>query len=143
LDDNMDTNRAWESIWGNIKISATDSLGQYKHKSFVWWRMCRLVQQQKQPKLLCGNWTQAILMLLNNIMSKTCTDFRNKGKDFWEVNWINLKLTVKIRISETGEGPSINWTRVICWQTPTVFGISRGTIFLSCWMYMGVNNMQT
>ena len=39
------------------------------------------------------------------------------------------KLTVKTRISETGKGPSINWTRVICWQTPTVFWMCRGPFF--------------
>jgi hypothetical protein len=47
LDDNMDTNRACENIWGNIKISAKESLGQHKHTSFVWWRMCKSVQQWK------------------------------------------------------------------------------------------------
>jgi hypothetical protein len=31
LDDNMHTNRACKNIWGNIKISAKESLGQYKH----------------------------------------------------------------------------------------------------------------
>ena len=129
LDDNMDTNRAYENIWGNFKISAKESLGQYKHKSAVWWRMCKFVQQRKQPVLLCGNRTQDILMLINNVKNDLSTDFRNKGKNFWEVNLINLKLTVKTWISETGKGPSINRTRVICWQTPTVFWMSRGPFF--------------
>jgi len=48
LDDNMGINRACRNIWGNIKISAKESLGQYKHKSFVRWRMCKFVQW-KQP----------------------------------------------------------------------------------------------
>jgi len=92
--------------------------------------MCKFVQQQKQPILLCGNRTQALLRLIDNVRNDLSTDFRNKGKNFWEVNLINLKLTIKTRISETGKGPSINWTRVICWRTPTVFWMSRGPFFL-------------
>jgi hypothetical protein len=69
--------------------------------------MCKFVQQWKQPILLCGNRTQAILRLIDNVRNDLSRDFRNKGKNFWEVNLINLKLTVKTRISETGKGPSI------------------------------------
>jgi hypothetical protein len=91
LNDNVGTNRACENIWGNIKMSAKESLGQYKHKIFVWRRMCKCVQQQKQPIMLCGNRTQAILMLMNNVRNDLSTDFRNKGKNFWEVNLIHWK----------------------------------------------------
>jgi hypothetical protein len=40
LDDDVGTKRAWETVRGNIKISAIDSLGYYKFKQDKPW-LCK------------------------------------------------------------------------------------------------------
>jgi hypothetical protein len=54
LDDEVDINRAWETITENIKISAKQSLGYYELKEHRTWfdKGCsELLDQRKQAKL--------------------------------------------------------------------------------------------
>jgi hypothetical protein len=54
LDNDVDINRAWETIRENIKISAKVSLGYYelkKHKPWVDKGCSELLDQRKQAKL--------------------------------------------------------------------------------------------
>jgi hypothetical protein len=53
-DDDVDINRAWETITQNIKISATRDLGYYKLKQHKPWfdeGYSKLLNQGKQAKL--------------------------------------------------------------------------------------------
>jgi hypothetical protein len=54
LDTEVDINRAWKTIWENIKISAKGSLGYYelnKHKTWFDERCSKLLYQKKRTKL--------------------------------------------------------------------------------------------
>jgi hypothetical protein len=54
LNDNVDVNRAWENIRGNIKTSAKDSLDHYKlkwHKFWFYEECSKLLGRRKQAKL--------------------------------------------------------------------------------------------
>jgi hypothetical protein len=53
LKDEMQINRAWETITENIKISAEEGLGHYelKHKPWFDEECSQLLQQRKQAKL--------------------------------------------------------------------------------------------
>jgi hypothetical protein len=54
LDDDMDINRAWETIRGNIKISAEENLGYYKLKQQTSWfdeGCSKLMDRRKQTNL--------------------------------------------------------------------------------------------
>jgi hypothetical protein len=53
LDDDLDIDRAWETIRGNIKISVNESLGYYelkKHKTWFDEGYSKLLDQRKQDK---------------------------------------------------------------------------------------------
>jgi hypothetical protein len=54
LDDEVDINRAWETIRENIRISAKESLGYYQLKKLKPWfdeGRSKLLVQRKQAKL--------------------------------------------------------------------------------------------
>jgi len=87
---------------------------------------------------------------LNNVRPEASTHFRNK-KNIWKLKLINLKLTVRSKISENCIGASmilrrvtslelIQWRmRTVIWlQTLTVFVLGGGTNSLSRSMYMGL-----
>jgi hypothetical protein len=54
LDDDMDISIAWETVRGNMKISAKNSLGYYKLKQHKPWfdeRRSKLIDQRLRAKL--------------------------------------------------------------------------------------------
>jgi hypothetical protein len=82
LDDDVDINRAWETIRENIKISAKANLGYYKLKKHKPWfdEGCpELLDQRKQDKL---QWLQDPSQIngdnFNNVRREGSRHFRNK-----------------------------------------------------------------
>jgi len=85
-DDDMDISRAWEGIGGNIKSSATDSLGYYELKQHKPWfdeECSKLLDQRKQAKLQwLKNSGQTKGDILNNVRRDTNRVFRNKKREY-------------------------------------------------------------
>jgi 5-methylcytosine-specific restriction endonuclease McrBC GTP-binding regulatory subunit McrB len=86
VDDEVDSNRAWETIRENIKISAKASLGYYelkKHKPWFDEGCSKLLDQRKQTKL---QWLQDTSKIngdnLNNIRREAGRHFRNKKREY-------------------------------------------------------------
>jgi hypothetical protein len=84
-DDDVDINRAWETIRDNIKISARRSLGYYELKNKPWFNKgCSiLLEQRKQDKL---QWLQDPSEIngnnLNNIRHDASRHFRNREREY-------------------------------------------------------------
>jgi hypothetical protein len=88
FDDDVDINRTWETIRGNIKISPKESLGYYelkKHKSWFDEGCLKLLDQRKQAKL---QWLQDPSQIngdnFNNIRHEASRHFRNKKRGISE-----------------------------------------------------------
>jgi 50S ribosomal subunit-associated GTPase HflX len=86
LDDEVDINRAWETMRENIKISAKERLGYYTLKQHNPWfnEGCSgLLAQRKQAKL---QWLQDPSKIngdnLNNIRHEAGRNFRNKKREY-------------------------------------------------------------
>jgi hypothetical protein len=86
VDDDLDINRAWETIKENIKISAKVSLGYYelkKHKPWFDEGCSELLDQRKQAKL---QWLQDPSEInednLNNVRREANRHFRNKKREY-------------------------------------------------------------
>jgi hypothetical protein len=86
FDAEMDINRAWETISGNMKISAKESLGYYELKKHTPWfniGCSKLLDQRIQAKLL---WLQNPSKInggnLNNIRHEASRHFRNKKRQY-------------------------------------------------------------
>jgi hypothetical protein len=86
LDIEVDNNRAWETIWENIRISAKESLGYYqlrKNKPWFVEGCSELLDQRKRVKL---QWLQDPSEIngdnLNNIRRETNRHFRNKKRKY-------------------------------------------------------------
>jgi hypothetical protein len=82
LDTEVDVNKPWETIRGNITISAKESLGYYepkKNKPRFHEGRSGLLDQREQAKL---QWLQNPIKIngnnLNNIRRETSRHFRNK-----------------------------------------------------------------
>jgi hypothetical protein len=77
LDDNVDINRAWETIRENRKISAKESIGLCELQSYKPWfdeECLKLVDRRKQAKL---QWLQD-----PSVVNKD--NLRNVRRDAWE-----------------------------------------------------------
>jgi hypothetical protein len=81
----VDINRAWETIRGNIKISAKESLGCYelkKHNQLFDEGCSELLDQRKQAKL---HWLKDPSEIsgdnLNNIRREASRHFKKKGRN--------------------------------------------------------------
>jgi hypothetical protein len=88
FDDNVDMNRAWESIRENIKISAKESLGYYKlQKNKAWFddECSKLIDRRKQAKL---QWLQNPSQVngdkMDNVRREASRTFRTKKKEISE-----------------------------------------------------------
>jgi hypothetical protein len=86
VDDDVDINRAWETIRKNIKISAKASLGYYdlkKHKPWFDDECSKLLEQRKQAKL---KWLEHPGKIngdnFNNIRREASRHFRNKRREY-------------------------------------------------------------
>jgi hypothetical protein len=86
LDDDVDINRAWETIRENINISAKASLGYHelkKHKPGFDKGCSKLLDQRKQAKL---QWLQDPSEInggnLNNIRREASSHFRDKKREY-------------------------------------------------------------
>jgi hypothetical protein len=83
--DEVDISKAWESIRGNIKASATENVGYCELKQHNLWfdKECsQLLDQKKQVKL---QWLQAPSQTnggKNNIKCETSRAFRNKKREY-------------------------------------------------------------
>jgi hypothetical protein len=86
LDDEMDINRAWETIRENIKNSAQASLGYYELKTHKPWfdEGCpKLLDQRKQAKLHTLQYSRQINGdNLNNIRREASRHCRNKKREY-------------------------------------------------------------
>jgi hypothetical protein len=86
LDTEVDVNKAWETIWENIKIPAKENLGHYELKKYKprFSEECSgLFDLRKQVKL---QWLQDPSKIngdnLNNTRRETSRHFRNKKTIF-------------------------------------------------------------
>jgi hypothetical protein len=75
LDNDVDINRAWETIRQNIKITVKESLGFYELREHNLWfdeKCSKILDQRKQVKL---KWLQNPIQVneanLNNVRSET------------------------------------------------------------------------
>jgi methionyl-tRNA synthetase len=111
-----DINRAWENIKENIKISAKESLGLYERKQHKPWfdeECSTFLDQRKQAKMQClQNPNQINVDNLDNVRREAKIHFRNKKKEYLKLKLMNLKQTVRTRISETCLGASMTLGRV-------------------------------
>jgi hypothetical protein len=86
LDTEVDTNKAWETIKGNIKISTKESLDYYelkKHKTWFDGGCSELLDHRKQAKLL---WIHDPSKIngdnLNSVRHEARRHFRNKKREY-------------------------------------------------------------
>jgi hypothetical protein len=86
LDNEVDINRAWETIRENIKISANENLGYYELKKCKSWfneGCSELLNQRKQAKL---KWLQDPSKInmghLNTVRGEARRHFRNKMREY-------------------------------------------------------------
>ena len=86
LHDSKDTNKAWENIKENIKISAKDNLCLYEWKQHKPWsddKHSSLLDQRKQAKM---QWLRDPNLSnagnLNNVRCEARRHFRNKKKEY-------------------------------------------------------------
>jgi hypothetical protein len=86
LDSEVDINSAWETIRGNIKISARESLGYFelnKHKPWFEDGCSKLLDQRKQAKL---QWLQDPSQIngdnLNYVRREASRHFKNKKRKY-------------------------------------------------------------
>jgi hypothetical protein len=111
-----DINRAWESIKESIKISAKESLWLYERKQHKPWfdgECSKCLDQRKQAKMQwLQNPNQSNVENLNNVRREAIRHFRNKKKEYLKLKLMNLKQTVRTRISETCIGTSMTLRRV-------------------------------
>jgi hypothetical protein len=82
LDDNVEINKAWESIRENIRISAKESIWLCELKTYTPWfeeQCLKLVDRRKQAKL---QWLQVPSVVnednLRNVSREASRQFRNK-----------------------------------------------------------------
>jgi hypothetical protein len=103
-----DINRAWENIKERIKISAKESLGLYERKQHKPWfdeECSKFLDQRKQAKMQwLQNPNQSNAGNLSIVRREASRDFRNKNKGYLKVKLMNLKQTVRTRISDTCMG---------------------------------------
>jgi hypothetical protein len=82
FDDNLDTNRAWENIRENIKISAKESLGHYElqqHKPWFDDECSKLIDRRKPIKLQwLQNPSQENGNIMDNVRREVSRTFRTK-----------------------------------------------------------------
>jgi hypothetical protein len=86
MDRGVEINSAWETIRGNIQISARESLGYFELKMHKPWfdeGCSKLLDQRKQAKL---QWLQDPCEIngdnLNNVRCEASRYFRNKKKEY-------------------------------------------------------------
>jgi ubiquitin len=88
FDDNVGTNRTWENIRENIKISAKESLGHYElqqHKPWFDDECSKLIDRRKQAKL---QWLQNQSQMsgdnMDSVRCEASRTFRTKKKGISE-----------------------------------------------------------
>jgi hypothetical protein len=85
FDDNVDTNRAWENIRENIKISARESLGHYKLQQHKPWfhDECSKIDRGKQAKL---QWLQNPSQVngdnMHSVRCEASRTFKTKKREY-------------------------------------------------------------
>jgi hypothetical protein len=99
LDDNGDINRAWEAIRENITVSAKESIGLCKSKSYKPWfneECLKLVDRRKQAKL---QWLQDPSVVnednLRNVRRDASRYFRNKKREYLKDKITDIELNSK------------------------------------------------
>ena len=105
LNDSEYINRAWENIKKNITVSARDSLGRCEWKQHNPWfneQFLRFLPQRKQALIQwLQNRNRSNVDNRNSVRREAGRHFRNKKKEYLKLKFINLKLIVSPRISET------------------------------------------
>jgi hypothetical protein len=108
-------NRAWQNIKENIKISAQESLGLHErkqHKPLFDAECAEFLDKRNQAKIRwLQNPNQNNGDNLHNVIREASRCFRNKKKEYLKVKLMNLKQTVRTRISETCIGVSMSLRR--------------------------------
>jgi len=101
LSDGEDINRPWENIKGNVKTSATGSLGLQELKQHKPWfdKECLgFLDQRKQAKM---QWLQDPSLSnvdnLNYVRRKVSRHFRNKEKEYLKAKIEELETNSKIK----------------------------------------------
>ena len=103
--DREDMNRAWENIKETIKTSAKKSLGLHELKQLKPWfdeEWVRFLDQRKQAKV---QWLQdpnkSKVDDPNTVRLEAGKQIRNKEKTIRKLKFMNLKLTVRSKMSDT------------------------------------------
>jgi hypothetical protein len=100
-----DINWVWENIKENIKISAKASLGLYERKQHKPWfneEWSKFLDQRKQAKMQrLQNPNQINVGNLSNVRHEASRHSGTKIRNIRKLKLMNLKQTVRTRISET------------------------------------------
>ena len=112
----QDINRVWENIKENIKTSAKESLGLHELKQHKPWydeECLRFLEQRKRAKM---QWlqdpNQSNVDYINTVKPEASRHFINKKRIIRKIKLMNLKLTVRSKISETCLETSMTLRRV-------------------------------
>jgi len=116
LNHSQDINRVWENIKENIKTSAKESLGLHELKQHKPWydeECLRFLEQRKRAKM---QWlqdpNQSNVDYINTVKPEASRHFINKKRIIRKIKLMNLKLTVRSKISETCLETSMTLRRV-------------------------------
>jgi hypothetical protein len=99
LDDNGDINKAWETIRGNIRISAKEGIGLCESKSHKPWfdeECLKLVDRRKQSKLLWLHVPSVVIEdNLPNVRRDASRRFMNKKREYLKGKITDIELDSK------------------------------------------------